>query len=470
MRLSFLRLKISPRPHKLTVSALSAAFLFAAWLFSGAIFASPVLAAEATPRTPAVAVPHKPFAWLSNYVTASVQQQKTGKLILMYFSGTGWDDYTQELDEQVLNTALFQDWADKNVISLRVDFPKDDSKQNKWEKDQNEKLKLQYNISKVPTFLFVDEAGDVLARVGYDTARLRKEEQKEHPDLWVGFCDKVVKDTPPSLPLQVQKNLTEALAYCRKHAVCLLLFINQGTNANLLKEKDAIEKHPAFIKFVNRNMAFLDVKWPEDFDVSPEANKIREFAKQWKFGPAPLEIVVWSPAGLGEFKDQITTVSVQYIQPLLNKLDRDLPKIDYGGGWIDDYKMAQAICHQQKKNLFISFESTDGSDWCQLWEKEVYTTPQFKDYAKDNLVLLRVDFPKSTTQPAGLVEQNRNLADMYAIRGYPRMVILNPLGQKIGECGYMKGGATAFVPALKKILQEDHDRRVLPSEEAAKGT
>ena len=53
---------------------------------------------------------------------------------------------------------------------------------------------------------------------------------------------------------------------------------------------------------------------------------------------------------------------------------------------------------------------------------------EFKQYAKDNLVLLRCDFPKSTTQPAGLIEQNRNLADMFAIRGYPRMVILNPLG------------------------------------------
>lgn len=429
------------------------------------------MAADRTPKTPPAAPSQKPFAWLNNYQTATIQQQKTGKLILMYFSGAGWDDYTQELDEQVMNTAAFQAWAEKNVIPLRVDYPpKDDTRQPKWEKTQNDQLHLKYNISKVPTFLFVDEAGDVLARVGYDTARLRKEEQKEHPDLWIAFCDKVVKDTPPPLPLQVQKDLTEAVAYSRKHAVPLLLFINQGTNPTVLKEKEAVEKHPAFIKFVNRNMAFLDVKWPEDFDLSPEASRIREFAKKWKFGPLPLEIVVWSPAGLGEFKDQITTVSVQYIQPLLNKLDRDLPKIDYNGGWIDDYKLAQAICHQQKKNLFISFESSDGSDWCQLWKKEVYQTPLFKEYARDNLVLLRVDFPKSTTQPAALMEQNRNLADMYAIRGYPRMVVLNPLGQKIGECGYMKGGSTAFVPALKKIVQEDHDRRVLPSEEAAKGT
>ena len=53
----------------------------------------------------------------------------------------------------------------------------------------------------MPTFLFVDEAGDVLARVGYDTAKLRKEEEKGHPNAWLAFCDKVVKDTPPPQPL-----------------------------------------------------------------------------------------------------------------------------------------------------------------------------------------------------------------------------------------------------------------------------
>ena len=42
----------------------------------------------------------------------------------------------------------------------------------------------------------------MLARVGYDTAKLRKEEEpKGHPDAWLAFCDKVVKDTPPPLPL-----------------------------------------------------------------------------------------------------------------------------------------------------------------------------------------------------------------------------------------------------------------------------
>ena len=34
----------------------------------------------------------------------------------------------------------------------------------------------------------------------------------------------------------------------------------------------------------------------------------------------------------------------------------------------------------------------------------------------------------------------------------------------------MKGGVKAFLAALEKLRREDHDRRTLPSEEAAKGS
>lgn len=452
------------------------------WLASLALLLSPLLfvsPAQAAPTASGTGglrrppgPPHKPFQWLNSLQTANIQQQKTGKLILLYFSGTGWDDFTSELDEQVLNTDAFTNWAEQAVIPLRVDFPdaKGAVKQNAWLKNQNDALKIKYAISKVPTFLFVDEAGDVLARVGYDTARLRKEEQDGHPNTWLAFCEQVVKSVPPPQPLLQQRNLTEAVAYSRKHAIPLLLLITQGVSGTNLQEKDGIKSHPAFIKFVNRNMVFLDLKWPDETDTTPAAQQIRDFGKQWKFGPASLEIVVWSPAGLGEFKDQITTLSVQNIQPLLKRLDGDLPKIDYNGGWIDDYKLAQAICHQQKKDMFISFVQSDDNSWSKQWNEEVYQTPEFKKYAKENLVLLKVDFPKSTTQPAGLAEQNKNLAEMFGVRGYPTMVILNPLGQKIGDAKFMKGGSKAFLAALEKLRREDHDRRTLPSEEAAKGS
>jgi len=104
---------------------------------------------------------------------------------------------------------------------------------------------------------------------------------------------------------------------------------------------------------------------------------------------------------------------------------------------------------------------------------EIFDTPEFKDYAKKNMILLRADYPddpaKQAKQSPELKEQNRLLAEMFGIRGYPTMMVLNPKGQKIIEIPkYQKGGSTLFVSELKKQIMKDRDRRTLISQEAAK--
>ena len=195
-------------------------------------------------------------------------------------------------------------------------------------------------------------------------------------------------------------------------------------------------------------------------------------------------------------------------------MDAELPSVDYNGGWIEDYKLARTIASRSKKDLFIAFVSMNGSEWSQRMFEEIFDTPEFKAYAKENLVLLKVDFPRgveggpmdptrpytaaaaaprpAVTRPAGpttqrsvqevreemvtapdgsqpfaLREQNRTLADMYAIRGYPSVVILNDLGQKIGDAKYMKGGAPTFLQELDKLRKKDENRRFLTSEQEA---
>ena len=59
-------------------------------------------------------------------------------------------------------------------------------------------------------------------------------------------------------------------------------------------------------------------------------------------------------------------------------------------GWTDDYDKAAAEAQSSGKMLLLDFT---GSDWCPVcidMDKEVFDTPQFKDYAAKNLVLLRV--------------------------------------------------------------------------------
>jgi thioredoxin-related protein len=64
---------------------------------------------------------------------------------------------------------------------------------------------------------------------------------------------------------------------------------------------------------------------------------------------------------------------------------------------------------------------------------------------------MEVDFPRAKTQAASLRKQNQELAQQYQIQGFPTIVVLNGDGQKIGELGYMEGGAATFIAELEKL-------------------
>jgi thioredoxin-related protein len=149
--------------------------------------------------------------------------------------------------------------------------------------------------------------------------------------------------------------------------------------------------------------------------------------------------------------------------PLIERLDSFVENPDYDGKWLDDYRLAKFISNRLKRPLFLCFTQMDGSEYCQKFEDEIFKTDEFKKYARKNLVLLRVDFPKAEAlqkaQPDALKEQNKQLADQYAVRGYPMVVVLNFMGQRIGESKYMKGGPEFFIKQLDQIVKNDRFSR-----------
>jgi len=64
---------------------------------------------------------------------------------------------------------------------------------------------------------------------------------------------------------------------------------------------------------------------------------------------------------------------------------------------------------------------------------------------------MEADFPRAKAQAVGLKKQNQELAQQYQIQGFPTIIVLNGDGQKIGELGYMEGGATTFIAELEKL-------------------
>lgn len=428
--------------------------------------AAPSVGEMPAPARPATASPKKDSKeanWLTNFTHAAGQARKSDKLIMAYFRSSDWCDFSKKLDREVMNAEPFIEWAASNVILLDVDFPTD-KRQPPTLKKHNEALRDRYSVTRTPTFVFLDSDGEPITRCGFETAKLRNHEPRGEPKAFIEYLDGVVKNRPKKQQIAALDNLDEGLKAARQHGLPLLVLLTQGESeetAQLGRDLMAAQK---FVRFVNTHMAFVQIAWPKDGDTSLRSLEFLAWAHRQKVPPLPMQLVVWDPHQR-KVTARITGVDPVKIDPVLQRLREVLPKIDYTGRWLEDFRLAQAVASQLNRDILMAFTSLDSSEWCQRLDREIFQKEQFKDYARKNLVLLRIDFPRLTKQPEKLSEQNRLLAEAHGVRGYPTVLFINPRGQKFGEAKYMKGGPDAFIQALDQLRKEDYDRRTILSDQ-----
>ena len=77
--------------------------------------------------------------------------------------------------------------------------------------------------------------------------------------------------------------------------------------------------------------------------------------------------------------------------------------------WTTDYKKAQEQAKASHKLLLLDFTGSDWCSWCKRLQREVFVTKEFGDFAKDNLILVEIDFPSHKQQSESLKKTNRVL-------------------------------------------------------------
>lgn len=122
------------------------------------------------------------------------------------------------------------------------------------------------------------------------------------------------------------------------------------------------------------------------------------------------------------------------------------------GTWLTDLPKAQALAKEQKKLVLMDFT---GSDWCppcKMLHKNVLTTKEFVEFAKDNLILVELDFPQGKKLAPELQQANEALAKKYNIGGFPTIIVLNSNGKEIfRDEGYNHDTGKTYVAKLKKL-------------------
>lgn len=97
--------------------------------------------------------------WLVDFDKAKAQAAKEGKSILMEFTGSDWCPPCKALAKGVLNQDVFKTEAPKNFVLLKLDNPRDKSKQTPEEIEQYKTMSAKYGIQGVPTIFLTDEKG-----------------------------------------------------------------------------------------------------------------------------------------------------------------------------------------------------------------------------------------------------------------------------------------------------------------------
>ncbi|GAB7087941.1 thioredoxin family protein [Marinifilum fragile] len=117
----------------------------------------------------------------------------------------------------------------------------------------------------------------------------------------------------------------------------------------------------------------------------------------------------------------------------------------------------QALEQAKKENKFV-FMNFSGSDWCKsciLLKKTILNTEEFKDFAKNKLVILNLDFPRSKKNKLSKeqVKVNEKLAEKYNNKGhFPTIVLLNKEGKVLGKTGYKNLNPTQYINHIKSFL------------------
>lgn len=119
-------------------------------------------------------------------------------------------------------------------------------------------------------------------------------------------------------------------------------------------------------------------------------------------------------------------------------------------GWTDNFDDALKQAAQDKKLALLDFTGSDWCGWCVKLNKEVFSTPAFKEFAAKNLILVEIDFPRGKELPANVQKQNEALQNKFKIEGYPTIILVDGAGKEVARGGYIQGGPTAFIDWIKK--------------------
>ncbi len=118
--------------------------------------------------------------------------------------------------------------------------------------------------------------------------------------------------------------------------------------------------------------------------------------------------------------------------------------------WTEDVGKAFEIAQSEHRDILMLFT---GSDWCPACiklEKEILSKAEFQAAAAGKLVLLKLDFPRSSDQDPVIAEQNKKWAKEFGVNAFPTLFLLDENGRPFSIMGYEDVGVDHYLDRVEK--------------------
>ncbi len=117
--------------------------------------------------------------------------------------------------------------------------------------------------------------------------------------------------------------------------------------------------------------------------------------------------------------------------------------------WLTDANEAIALSKETGKPIFAFFTGKEWCSWCKKLERQILSKEAFLTYAKENLVLLELDFPRGRRD---LPEAQIKLARQFRIQGYPTVILMDSETNLLGQTGYENVTPQQYVEKVKRMI------------------
>lgn len=122
-------------------------------------------------------------------------------------------------------------------------------------------------------------------------------------------------------------------------------------------------------------------------------------------------------------------------------------------GWLVDLDEAYEKSQKEGKPILANFTGSDWCSWCKKLDADVFSKPEFQSWAKENVVLLELDFPRRKQIPQKNMSQNAGMQQALRITGYPTVYLLTmSKDPNSGQYQVNALGKTGYTPDAKQFI------------------